>query len=84
MEDLKDIGIHKLTPKEVYDVYINQPSTKESFTIFYFKRHSDGESLELKGHKFKSKDETYCISLIESIMDTEGYLGWPLPKTTHN
>jgi len=31
----------------------------------------------MKGQKFESKDETYCISLIESIMDSEDFLGWP-------
>ncbi len=83
MENLEDFG-HKLTAQEVYDVYINHPSTKETFTIFYFRKHSDGESVELKGQKFESKDKTYCIPLIESIMDTPEYLGWPLPKNINN
>ncbi len=83
MENLENI-VHKLTAQDVYDDYINQPSTKDTFTMFYFRKHSDGESVELKGHKFESKDETYCISLIESIMSTEDYLGWPLSKITPN
>jgi len=65
----------KLTPKEVYDYYINQPSTQEIFTLFYTRKYKDG--IEMKGQKFESKDETYCISLIESIMDSEDFLGWP-------
>jgi len=65
----------KLTPKEVYDYYINQPSTQETFTLFYTRKHKD--DIEMKGQKFESKDETYCISLIESIMDSKDFLGWP-------
>lgn len=71
-----------LTPQEVYDYYINQPSTKEPFTLFYTRKHKDG--IEMKGQKFESKDETYCISLIESIMDLEDFLGWPFGDKKSN
>jgi len=65
----------KLTPKEIYDNYINHPSTEDTFKLFYIRKLDDG--IELKAQQFESKDEDYCISLIESIMDLEDFLGWP-------
>jgi hypothetical protein len=65
----------KLTPKEVYDNYINHPSTEDTFKLFYTRKLDDG--IELKAQQFESKDEDYCISLIESIMNLEDFLGWP-------
>ena len=65
----------KLTPKEIYDNYINHPSTEDTFKLFYTRKLEDG--IELKAQQFESKDEDYCISLIESIMDLEDFLGWP-------
>lgn len=65
----------KLTPKEIYDNYINHPSTEDTFKLFYTRKLDDG--IELKAQQFESKDEDYCISLIESIMDLEDFLGWP-------
>tara|TARA_S200002703_G_C3707612_1_gene217375 strand:+ start:89 stop:325 length:237 start_codon:yes stop_codon:yes gene_type:complete len=65
----------KLTPKEIYDNYINHPSTEDTFKLFYTRKLDDG--IELKAQQFESKDEDYCISLIESIMDSEDFLGWP-------
>ena len=65
----------KLTPKEIYDNYINNPSTAATFKLFYTRKLDDG--IELKAQQFESKDEDYCISLIESIMDSEDFLGWP-------
>jgi len=64
----------KLTPKEIYDNYINHPSTEDTFKLFYTRKLDDG--IELKAQQFESKDEDYCISLIESIMDLEDFLGW--------
>jgi hypothetical protein len=65
----------KLTPKEIYDNYINHPTTEDNFKLFYTRKLND--SVELKAQKFESKDEDYCISLLESIMNLEDFLGWP-------
>lgn len=65
----------KLTPKEIYDNYINLSTTEDTFKLFYTRKLDDG--VELKAYQFESKDEDYCISLLESIMDLEDFLGWP-------
>ena len=65
----------QLTAKQIYDNYINHPSTKDTFTLFYTQKLNDG--VELKAQKFEQKDEDYCISLLESIIDLEDFLGWP-------
>jgi hypothetical protein len=65
----------KLTAKQIYDKYINQPATEDTFKLFYTRKLNDG--VELKAQQFESKDEDYCISLLESIMDLEDFVGWP-------
>jgi hypothetical protein len=65
----------QLTAKQIYNNYINHPSTKDTFKLFYTRKLNDG--VELKTQQFESKDEDYCISLLESIMDQEDFLGWP-------
>jgi hypothetical protein len=65
----------QLTAKQIYDNYINHSSTKDTFTLFYTQKLNDG--VELKAQKFEQKDEDYCISLLESIIDLEDFLGWP-------
>lgn len=65
----------QLTPKQIYDNYINHPTTEDSFKLFYTRKLDD--AVELKAQQFESKDEDYCISLLESIMDQEDFLGWP-------
>jgi len=66
---------NQLTPKQIYDNYINDPTTEDTFKLFYTRKL--GEGIELKAQKFESKDEDYCISLLESIIDQEDFLGWP-------
>jgi hypothetical protein len=65
----------KLTPKEIYDNYIDHPTTEDTFKLFYTQKLDDG--VELKVQQFESKDEDYCISLLESIIESEDFLGWP-------
>ena len=65
----------KLTPKEIYDNYIDHPATEDTFKLFYALKL--GDAVELKTQKFESKDKDYCISLLESIIDLEDFLGWP-------
>jgi len=65
----------KLTPKEIYDNYIDHSTTEDTFKLFYTRKLDDG--VELKVQQFESKDEDYCISLLESIIESEDFLGWP-------
>jgi len=65
----------KLTAKQIYDNYINDPTTEDTFKLFYTRKLND--DVELKAQQFSSKDEDYCISLLESIMEQEDFLGWP-------
>jgi len=65
----------QLTAKQIYDNYINHPTTEDTFRLFYARKLDD--VVELKAQQFQSKDEDYCISLLESIMDQEDFLGWP-------
>jgi hypothetical protein len=65
----------KLTAKQIYDKHINHPATEDTFKLFYTRKLNDG--VELKAQQFESKDEDYCISLLESIMDLEDFVGWP-------
>ena len=65
----------QLTAKQIYDNYINHPTTEDTFRLFYTRKLDN--VVELKAQQFQSKDEDYCISLLESIMDQEDFLGWP-------
>ena len=71
----------KLTPKEIYDNYIDHPTTEDTFKLFYTRKLDDG--VELKVQQFESKDEDYCISLLESIIKSEDFLGWPFGDKTN-
>jgi hypothetical protein len=75
---MENLLTQKHTPKEIYDMYINHNSTEEIFTLFYTIKRDD--SLEIKPQKFESKDETYCISLLESIIDLDNFVGFPFGK----
>ena len=65
----------QLTAKQIYNNYINHPTTEDTFRLFYTQKLDN--VVELKAQQFQSKDEDYCISLLESIMDQEDFLGWP-------
>ena len=67
----------KPTAKQIYDNYINHPTTKDTFTLFYTKKIGDGKDIEIKGQKFESKDEDYCILLLESIINSKDFIGFP-------
>jgi hypothetical protein len=71
----------KLTPKEIYDNYIDHPTTEDTFKLFYTRKLDD--DVELKVQQFESKDEDYCISLLESIIESEDFLGWPFGDKTN-
>lgn len=50
---------------------------QQKIHLHYFYTQKLGNDVELKTQKFESKDKDYCISLLESIMNLEDFLGWP-------
>ena len=89
--ELKEIdsdtdGIEKLfvemSAQQVYDKYIkslrDNPDYKLPETgaiLFYAKKHPEGYNIDKV--TFTSLDVDYCVSLIESVMDSENFAGWP-------
>ena len=92
--ELKEIdsdtdGIKKLfvemSAQQVHDKYIkplrDNPDYKLPETgamLFYAKKHPEGYTIDKV--TFTSLDEDYCISLIESVMDSEEFAGWPFGR----
>jgi len=71
-----------MTAQQIYDKYIkflrDDPNYKLPETgamLFYTKKHPEGYDIDKV--TFTSLEEDYCISLIESIMDSKDFLGWP-------
>jgi hypothetical protein len=89
--ELKEIdsdtdGIEKLfvemSAQQVHDKYIkpliSNPDYKLPETgamLFYAKKHPEGYNIDKI--TLTSLNEDYCISLIESVMDSEDFAGWP-------
>jgi hypothetical protein len=46
--------------------------------LFYTKKHTEGYDIDKI--TFTSLDEDYCVSLIESVMDSKDFAGWPFGK----
>jgi len=74
-----------MTAQQVYDKYIklliDNPDYKLPETgamLFYAKKHPEGYDIDKV--TFISLEEDYCISLIESIMDSEDFAGWPFGR----
>jgi hypothetical protein len=92
--ELKEIdsdtdGIEKLfvemSTQQVYDKYIKPLRDNPDYTLpetgamlFYAKKHPEGYDIDKITFAFL--DEDYCISLIESIMDSEEFAGWPFGR----
>ena len=71
----------QMTAQQVYDKYIrplnDNPDYKLPETgakLFYSKKHPQGYSIDKI--TFTALNEDYCISLIESLMDSEDFAGW--------
>ena len=71
-----------MTAQQVYDKYIKPLRDNPNYTLpetgamlFYAKKHPEGYDLDKV--TFTSLDEDYSISLIESVMDSEDFAGWP-------
>ena len=72
----------EMSAQQLYNKYIkplrDNPDYKLPETgamLFYAKKHPEGYTIDKV--TFTSLDEDYCISLIESVMDSEDFAGWP-------
>jgi hypothetical protein len=72
-----------MSAQQVHDKYIkplrDNPDYKLPETgamLFYFKKHPEGYDIDKI--TFTSLDEDYSVSLIESVIDSEEFAGWPL------
>ena len=79
--ELKELFV-EMSAQQVYDKYIkplrDNPDYKLPETgamLFYAKKHPEGYNIDKI--TFTSLNEDYCISLIESVMDSEDFAGWP-------
>ena len=75
----------QMTAQQVYDKYIKPMSDNPNYTLpekgamlFYAKKHPEGYNMDKI--TFISLEENYCVSLIESVMDSEDFAGWPFGK----
>lgn len=72
----------QMTAQQVYDKYIKSLSDNPNYIlpekgamIFYAKKHPKG--YDLGKITLTTLNEDYCISLIESVIDSEDFAGWP-------
>jgi hypothetical protein len=86
--ELEEIFV-QMTAQQVYNKYIKPMSDKPEYTLpetgamlFYAKKHPEGCNIDKI--TFTSLDEDYCVSLIKSVMDSEGFLGWPFGDKKSN
>jgi hypothetical protein len=68
----------KYQPTDIYNIYINSTSVQEPFIFYYAIRNTEG-SISLMDQQFTSKDETYCLSLLDTIMNSSNFIGFPFP-----
>ena len=71
----------QMPAQQVYDKYIKPMSDNPDYTLpengamlFYAKKHSEGYTIDKI--TFISLEEDYCVSLIESVMDSSDFAGW--------
>jgi len=75
----------QMTAQQVYTKYIKPLKDNLDYTLpetgamlFYAKKHPEGYNIDKI--TFTSLDEDYGVSLIESIIDSEDFAGWPFGK----
>jgi hypothetical protein len=68
----------KYQPIDIYSIYIDNTSVQESFILYYAVRNTEG-NISLMDQQFDSKDETYCLSLLDTIMNSPNFIGFPFP-----
>jgi len=66
------------TPTDIYNIHINTPSVNQPFILYYAVRNADN-SISLMDQEFALKDESYCLPLLNSIMNASNFLGFPFP-----
>ena len=74
-----------MTAQQVYVKYIKPMRDNSDYTLpenganlFYAKKHPEGYDVDKI--TFTSLEEDYCISSIESVMDSKDFAGWPFGK----
>jgi hypothetical protein len=77
-----------MTAQQVYGEYIkpmrDNPDYKlpeKGSILVYVKKHTEGYTIDKI--TFTSLEEGYCISLIESLMNSEDFAGWPWHEGNH-
>ena len=75
----------QMSAQQVYDKYIKPMSDNPDYTLpetgallFYAKKHPEGYNIDKI--TVTSLDKDYSISLIESVMNSEDFAGWPFRK----
>jgi hypothetical protein len=75
----------EMSAQQVHDKYIKPLRDNLDYKLpetgamlFYAKKHPEGYNIDKI--LFTSFDEDYCISLIESVMDLEDFVGWPFGR----
>ena len=81
INELQELFV-QMTSQQVYDKYINPLNDNPDYILpekgamlFYAKKHPEG--YDISKITFTALNEDYCISLIESVMDSEDFAGWP-------
>ena len=82
--ELKELFV-EMSAQQVYDKYIKPLRDNPDYTLpetgamlFYAKKHPEGYNIDKI--TFTSFDKNYCISTIESVMDSEEFAGWPFGR----
>ena len=75
----------QMSAQQVYDKYIKPMSDNPNYILpengamlFYAKKHPEGYDVDKI--IFTSLEKDHCVSLIESVMDSEDFAGWPFGK----
>ena len=81
INELQELFV-QMTEQQVYDKYIKPLNDNPDYILpekgamlFYAKKHPEG--YDISKITFTALNEDYCISLIESVMDSEDFAGWP-------
>jgi hypothetical protein len=83
-DDIEQMFV-QMTAQQIYDKYIKPMKDNPDYTLpetgamlFYTKKHPEG--FDIDKVTFTSLEEDYCVSLIESVMDSSDFAGWPFRK----
>ena len=75
----------QMTAQQVYNKYIKPLNDNPDYILpekgailFYAKKHPEGYNIDKIS--FTAVNEDYCIPLIESVMNSEDFAGWPFGR----